>query len=455
MRWRRSRQYHVELVQHVYDNLSRLTEHNGTPELDAETELSRLSKLVYILASTGESEQARDLVEEYARRRKSEGVELKTRPWSKILLGFAEEENEQELLRTVDLMKELLVPIQPSVRLRVALFFAAKDDVTRTKEWMDSRAFDEQYTRTSSAFNDQVSDAYRILLEFCLRNNEMAWGQSVLQEGQALKNQDINTWSAIFQASAASGKGVNDIDRMIEVMMRRKEADNKPDISVFNGLIRHAVSRKDPYMAERYISLASKWGVSPNTQTYILQIQYRLEAGDKDGAMSAYNALRDQPITAHEDWPIMNTLLQHLTRRPNIERSEIMSLVADLSDRRIVFPASTVKALCSFHLHRDEYFEIVDLLQTFAFQYSIRDRQQLLDLLSSTALDASSDTARAWDTYMVFHQVFDLETKRDLRAAFMSEMHRRGRPDLATHVFTRMARHPRADTRPTHACSRP
>lgn len=144
----------------------------------------------------------------------------------------------------------------------------------------------------------------------------------------------------------------------------------------------------------------------------------------------------------------MNNLLRILVTRPGSSRAVIMGVVEDLGDRRRVFPAETVLAMCTYHLHRDEYWAVVDLLQMFISHFSMAQRLRIRDVLSGYSLDPAVDTGRAWDTYMIFHQIFDLETRRDIRNAVMASFFDRGRPDLAIHVFTRMSQHMRVDTRP-------
>ena len=450
---------HGDIVRLVHKKLVQVATKEAT-DLNFRAQLRRLSRVILVFSHIGATKEARNILEEFWKGEAASSIsEVPYEPWRSVLFGFLREDDEIEFLKTIEIMRELSVPFKSSARLAVALFYAQRDRVEETKEWLDPEVFSQAHAQKVSQSPQpwimRIPDAYKTLLEFCLRNNELEWGRGLLLASGNAEDPKVQTWNAIFQASAATGKGVEDIDRMISVMVRRKgeavpQADPKPDISIFNGLLQYAISKKDSYYAERYSSLMTKWGAVPNAKTHMFQIQYRIMANDTEGALAAYNLLRDQPITANEDWDVMNELTQYLTRQPSTPHNheQVMSLVADLSDRRALYPPATVAALSSYHLHRDEYFELVDLLQNFAYQYSISDRHNLLSILSSIALDPASDTTRVWDTYMVFHQVFDLECKRPLRNAIMAEMFRRGRPDLGTHVFTRMARHPRADTRP-------
>jgi hypothetical protein len=406
--------------------------------------IAALNYLIIVLCQTGESQDALDLW-----LAKSNSSDRKaSRPWARLLSGFVLEDNEAMLLHVVGLVKKeddirSLAPIHKVM----ALYYAQKDNVEGTKEWTRSDVFDLNIHR--KAFGG-VGDPYRIILEFCLRNNEMEWGQSILETGAQFTTEQ-KTWDAIIQAAAATGKSVDDIDRMVSVMAREASGKGYPShlaVETFNGLLEFALSRKDAYTAERYFSMAETWNVKPNARSYVLQVEYRLAAGDINGAMRAYSKLKDESITEDDHWLAMNKLLLAVLAQPNYSNETVISLVEDISDRRRVFPADTVIALCEYHLKRDEYLELVDLLQTYAYQYSIAERMRMRDHLVAYTLDPSTDTGRAWDTYMIFHQIFDIETARDIRNDVITSLFNRARPDLATHVFTRMSRHVRADTRP-------
>ena len=64
------------------------------------------------------------------------------------------------------------------------------------------------------------------------------------------------------------GKGVEDVERMIQVMIRHNKDDEsiRPDIVTINGLVELAMSLKDPYLAERYIALGLKSGIQPDSR---------------------------------------------------------------------------------------------------------------------------------------------------------------------------------------------
>lgn len=409
-----------------------------------------LRHYISILCGTGDTQDALALTQDALTTWTEKNVKPKKsiQVWTRLLQGFADENNEEMMLRVIDLAKADLGKLDPPIHLVMTMHCAKHNNVAGTKKWFSSSIFTSN--SVTPAIIQWSGSPYKAILEFCIRNNEMEWGQSVLQSNTA-KSHEQHTWDAIFHAAAATGKSVDDIDKMISIMVDQLQAggqDARPDVETFNGLIDFALSRKDAYTAERYFSLIEKWKVEPNARSFILQVQYRLEAVDISGALQSYERLRDEKIDNDEDWEVMNHLLLAVLNQPNVANETIVGLVEDISDRRRVFLADTVIALCTYHLKRDEYLELVDLLQTYSYQYSIAERIRIRDHLVQFTLDPTTDTGRAWDTYMIFHQIFDIETGRDIRNTIISSFFDRERPDLATHVFTRMSRHVRADTRP-------
>ena len=407
-----------------------------------------LSRMVSILCRTGQTVQAREMLARLSDPTPGHdiGVAGHTRRLEPRLVdGFSREDNELEMLHCYDKLKSDGREKGKNLNASLLLFYARKNNVSRTKYFATEDVL-------TSVVQSQSLDWYtpaevrKELFAFCLRNNEMEWAQSVLQGRDGALDEE-----AVLLGAVAVGKSIEELDRILAVLAQHSGKSRwTPSINTINSLLDYAVSNGDPYTAERFFALGQKWRAPVNAQTYIQQVRYRLLARDINGALTAYASLREQPVSNNEDWDVMNELTQALATSPNTDHNTLMGLAADLTDRHLLFPAQTVAKLAQYHLQRDEYFELVDLLQTYAYQYSTTDRIMLRDLLFTVCLDPQSDTARVWDTYMIFHQVFDLETNRTPRADVMKALYDRGRPDLGTHVFTRTARHSRSNTRPDH-----
>ncbi|KAL9054185.1 MAG: hypothetical protein Q9162_004293 [Coniocarpon cinnabarinum] len=450
---------HNELIWLVYERWLAATSHLKAP-MNVEEDHARraqhsdfVNRMVSFLCRTMQTARAEELLDNLGnqdQRKDSYLSDLANRLWPRLLDGYAKEDNESDMLRILERLEAKGAGNSANVYASLLMFYARRNNIDQTKRWATPKAVELATTAQGLTWYTNA-EVRKELFSFCLRTKQMAWAQSILQTRDGDLDQE-----AMFLGALSSGKSIDELDRMFAVFAQRSSApdplkDWHPSLAAVNSLLDHAISVADPYTAERIFALAQRYHTPFDAQTYIHQIRYRLLASDLPGALSSYALLRDQPITNNQDWDVMNLLTQHLAADSKIPHDTIMGLVADLSDRQTLFPAATVAPLCAYHLRRDEYFELVDLLQTYAYQYSTADRIMLRDLLLSTCLDPASDTARVWDTYMIFHQVFDLETAREPRQHLMNQMFQRRRPDLATHVFTRMARHSRANTRPDHS----
>ncbi|KAI9675142.1 MAG: hypothetical protein M1829_003502 [Trizodia sp. TS-e1964] len=397
-----------------------------------------MSQHIRIIASTGDALEARGLVEEFWRENKGpEGQDL----WLTLMACFSKEANTTELLNTLTLAFEAGIPWNVEVHRIVVTHFARSNDVAATKEWY-AKPIDNE-TMPSADTNEE-------LLNFCIRNNEMEWGEEVFQRVIA-SAPSKRTWDVIFRWAAAVGKGVDEVDRMMDIMERRSapEAALHPDIDTFNQLVAFANEKNDPYMAERYVALGEKRGIKPNGRTYILQMDYRIKVADLGGAKVSFEKLQAEPVQEHEDLPVINKFLQALCASTSPEQHHLIDdLVDHLNQRGARLEPDTVAALSLVYLKRQDQHGALDLLNSTCYHYTPAARSAVRDVFLALCLDSSVTTARAWDAYRIFIHVFD-ETPVPIRTQVMAAFFARRRADLAVHVFSHMHSHPHAALRPT------
>ncbi|KAI9846689.1 MAG: hypothetical protein M1837_003744 [Sclerophora amabilis] len=395
-------------------------------------------KYVQILCASGDSLEARRVVEEY-----TDGIPdtfLRKKVWLSILTGLSQEGNDAKLVSTCLAMQDRGITIDAKIHQTMTLHFAVKDDVEQAQKWFNCPIADgESPTYVTN----------HAMLKLCLRKNEFELGESIFHlvlEGNPAKS----SWDSIFQWAAAQGKGVDEIERMMNVMVRRNEDRPKvrPDIKTINRLIELENSRENPYLAERYVALAERWKILPNARTFLLQMEYRIRAGDIEGARAAYHKLQGVEIREDEDLPQINALIRALCARKDPNQDAISELTTDLAERGVRFEASTVSALCLNQLRRKEIHDAHDLLQTHIYHFSLEARADIYSALVEYCLDRSNNsTARAWDAYNILYVVFD-EVPVSTRTQLMREFFERGRADMACHVFGHMRQHLRPEHRP-------
>lgn len=435
---------HYELAKVLYAHISQLRqEPHG---IDAETKY-----YISVLTKTGGTEEARDVVREcYGKAGDVNGKDANANfgkdCWIAVVEGFARENNEEQLLQTVGTVETLGIPYTKTMHSIMTAFYAKQDQVEETKKW---------YNKPILANNFPFPETVSTILQFCIRNDELEWCKSVFRT-LLERNPPKGIWDIIFQWAAGTlGKGVEDVEHMMQVMIRLSKAEKNqrkkyPDVSTINGLVSLAISRNDPYLAERYIALGLKYNIQPNAQTFIHQLSYRVSAGDFTGAQAAYNALQAEEVFDFADLPAINQYIRGLCAVKNPNYDLINSLCSDLEERKARLEPSTVSALGVLYLNRGETDELIDTLQTHVFHYTVNERASIRDAFLAYCLDPATPTARAWDAYTIFRQIFD-ETDIVVRTQAMNEFFRRGRSDMALHVFGHMRAHVRTDRRPVLA----
>jgi hypothetical protein len=400
---------------------------------------------VKVLSQTGDSLEARALVQTNfgGDERTNAPTALSQnfkRSWFAVLEGFSRENNEEGLLASAEMAQTAGLPYGSTFHSIMTTFFARRDQVEETKEW---------YNKPIAGDKGRLPETVSTILNFCTRNNELDWCKSVFRT-LLERNPSKGTWDIIFQwAAGALGKGVEDVERMMEVMtgLNKHDENKVPDISTINGLVSLAMSRNDPYLAERYIALGLKHNIYPNAQTFILQLDYRVNADDLTGAQVVYNSLQSEEISDFADLPAINKYIRALCAVETPNYNLITSICSDLDQRKARLEPPTVAALGILYLDRNEIDELIDTLQAHAYHYSVTERASIRDAFLAYTLDPATPTARAWDSYTIFRQVFD-ETDIDIRTQAMNEFYRRGRSDMALHAFGHMRAHIRVDRRP-------
>lgn len=397
-----------------------------------------LLPFIQVLTLTGDSLDARNLLEEYWVSDLEQGGRSL---WHRILKGFAKENNDGELLKTVTIMETYGVPFDAEAHQTVTFYYTQKDDIEAVKKW---------YKHPISGGGTPLDHTNEFVLKLCIRHDEIQWGDAIFKS-MLEKAPTKKSWNVVFQWAAANGKGVDEIERMMHVMVRRNEecgSKAQPDIETINGLVELANSKDDPYTAERYVALGYKWKLQPNAHTYLLQLDYRLKVGDIAGARAAYSRLQAEDVPDNKDLPLMNKLIVALCSAKSQDYEAIMGLVGDLNERKARFEPDTVATLSLLYLQREEFHDLINILQAHTFHYSLQQRAAIRDVLVQFCLDRANSTSMAWDAYSILRTIFG-ETGIDIRTRLMNEFFARKRCDMACHVFGHMRQNPLKEYRPT------
>lgn len=431
---------HNELAKVIFEELKKRRE---TMMDDTEPPVpfyQDLLPFIQVMARLGDALYARDLLEKYW---EDHLKPVGASPWSRIMKGLIRENRVAELQKTVDIMQKYNIPFDPKFHETITVFFALHQaDMEMTKRWY-------QHPISNRATPTNLTDA--MVLKLCISKGELDWGDPIFKSLIERTPEERAPWVVIFQWAAAKGRSVDEIEGMMEVMVRRQEERglaSSLDMETINGLVELANSKNDPYTAERYVALGQKWRLAPNARTYLLQLDYRIKVGDLGGARAAYAHLQAEGSVDSENLPLINKLIVALCAEKRQNYDVIMGLVEDLGERKARFEPETVAALSLLHLQRGEMENLVDLLNTHAFHYGLDQRALISEVLLSHILDYNTPTSRAWETYQILRKTFS-ETDIPTRTSLMQHFFTRKRSDMATHVFGHMRQQQIKSLRPT------
>ncbi|GAB7344412.1 hypothetical protein MBLNU457_2264t1 [Dothideomycetes sp. NU457] len=375
--------------------------------------------------------------------------------WRMVLAGYAASGNQTEAHHTLDLLKQRGFDTYDHRICRLMTeVYANANDIEAAKEWYAQWKTSTNGFDPAIGISEQPEATYGDLLRgnilrLCADKQDLTWGHEVIRDmigGSPSKE----LWDLVFWWAAATGKGVDEIERMMGVMERSKEdADSHHenlsiDVETINSLVRFAISRNDPYMAERFIELGRRKDIEPNAKTLTLQMDYRLSVNDVDGALVSYQHLQSHDLSGDEDVPTVNNLVTALCQTGRHDFETIMNVTADLSDRQARLGAPTVSALSTLHLSRGELDDVVDLLNTHAYHYSTAERATVRSALVNFCISPTTEIAASWDAYTILRKTFD-EMDRTERTQIMSNFFTLDRADMAVNIFTDMRRSTRSD----------
>jgi hypothetical protein len=409
-----------------------------------ELDLKIRPRLVRLLCMYGSSSLATDILLEhyndYSSLSDGEEKSVARALWNMVLIAAAREHNKEEMDKTTELFDKNSVPLTHFTQSLLVSLFAERQQLEAAKAWYMRPIIPHTRHIRDSVYSGRKHTA---LLKACALTGDLAFGHEVVASLTKDNIPDKEGWDAIFLWSAALGKGVDEIDRMISVMERRTEEAKSPvhpDVDTINVLVEFAMSKQDPYSAERYISLGEKRGIMPDEKTYTMQMQYRLSVKDIDGAKAAYYNLQGDFKGSEASIAAVNYLIQAMCDSTQQNYDDIMAIVDDLHERKARLAPETVAKLCILHLRRVEIHDAMDLLQMHAYQFSPQQRAVIGNALTAFILDGKNSTADAWDAYQILRNTFT-ETPRSARIHLMNEFFARNRSDMATHVFFHMRNH--------------
>lgn len=362
-----------------------------------------------------------------------------------VLKGLAKEGDQAKLQEFANELLNSGCPYSPDFHGTMTSFYGDidTDGEGGLRKWFEKPIKDNMRPRP---------DAYIALIKFSARTkSEPDWLKKAMQE-LCDSNPPKAWWDVILRWAVYQGKDIDHIRRMIDVMIQTNEQDDsvRPDTRTINGLLSAAIEHDNPLFAERINSLALELGLRPNAATYALLLEARSVGEDAVGAASAFGDLiHCTPLVDHS-MKVINLYIRQICSATPLDYDQVLTVLSNVERREVELEPDTVVALCLMFLKNDKAHEVIDTLSLHIKQFSMEDRQVVLDSLLKYCLDRSVSTARAWDCYSLLRQFFP-ETNREERVTLMESFFDRKRADMACYIFGHMRAHANDAMRPTLA----
>ena len=380
---------------------------------------------VSVLSSTGGAQEARQMLRESG---DLEGSSMGR--WLAILKGLASEGLAKEFWKTLEEVQGSIGLLDAKSHEQLTTLFAAEDNIGATK-----RMFETEIAGGHSA----THDCRLAMAEFCVRNNQLGWGSSIL-ESLLSAHEDERTLNVIIVWYAAEGKSADEIANLIRGPLT---------IQNINRLIKHAYTIGDLDAVRAYRELAKGKKIRPDRQTYVLQMEHELQSGDLPTASMTYELLAaEDPARDDSDAPVLNKLLTAVAFSPQPDFDLAMRIVDSLLDRGADLYAETVSGLCHLYLQRDEFEEAMGILRYRVDSYPTNDRVRISEVFRRFIMNPEVKDQRAFNAYELFRHAFP-ETPVEKRLPLMDAFFDRKRPDLACLVFGHMRQREDLPGRPT------
>lgn len=438
---------HVRFATEVYNQLAVL-KYSGPPVSDedrlAELRSDDLERYIIALIRHGASSTAaellstfKDLYPQFNPRRPNALNLLRMH----VLKGFGKDGDGAGLRRFADELIEAGFDYSAEFHEIMTCFYAGIDE--------DGELLRTWFQKPIGGSAKPRPDSYMALIKFSYRTgSQPEWLKKAMQE-LCDSNPPKAWWDVILRWAIYQGKDIDHLSRMLDVMVQSNQHDDsiRPDARTINGLITAATESGNSLLAERINGLSSELGLRPNATTYALLLEARIAGKDTTGASSAFDDLIHCTPLAGKSVQVINRHIRHLCSDASVDYRHILDVLSHVERREVELEPETVVELCRTFFKNDNAPEVIDTLSLHITQFSMDDRQVVLQSLIDYCLDQNNSTARAWNGYSLLRQFFP-ETSREERIKLMKGFFARKRADMACYIFAHMRAHVNDSMRP-------
>jgi hypothetical protein len=401
--------------------------------------VSRPALMAYInlLSSNGCPAEARLVILKFGGRFRG----AKPSPWLTVMKGFAMDDDNRQLR---NITKEF-----PKYGMRF--------DQASHEELVNLLIDQGQFKAVQTAYECPITDntepslaAKKAAVKCAILNSDTEWARPIfysLPQGPLPETVGITLLWEAAQGSSASSLAEK-VKSWITSDALIQDAITVADL---NSLIQYANASQNPGLAPSFVRLAEQWGLVPDQQTHLLQLESYVQAGAVEQTLEMLERRVDLSLLPSENLPLCNKLIAMLCSSEQRDAlfQRISSLLDPLFQDSVRLEPTTVAALTRMLLYRHDWEAISELLRPRLGTYDDEGKSFVQKAITDFILDRSQKDQEVWDVYELFKLAFP-QTGVSIRTEIMCSFFERKRSDLAVLVFghMRQAEDPRRRPKP-------
>ncbi|KAL1953264.1 hypothetical protein VTO42DRAFT_3326 [Malbranchea cinnamomea] len=388
-----------------------------------------------ILSSTGSSIEAEAVLSFYSEKIRPAGF----LPWVHLLAGVEREGKGEEAVKKWHEICHHIDLDQNSHEKIVRILADARCPLTVKavyQTWRE-RGFQPTVGATVTA------------IKTAIWNSQIDWASSLANSLPS--HPTLETLDTVLLLAAARGESPDSIEaRLGELVARDHDIRRNLTISPINALLEYANQTNKSHLVEAYASVAKRWNLAPDEQTYKLLMEARLKMGDVQGALSVLRQPETETIIHQLPILIINEFVKHLccSGRSEHDYDILLVLIDRLVEAKERFDPETLGVICLTLLYRRDLESVSNLLRPVIDSYNPKELKQIRDSFVRYISDMAEPTQGAWEAYQLLNMAFPSTSTRE-REALMASFFLRGRSDLACLVFGHMRQKEYSEARPT------
>lgn len=403
--------------------------------------ISRPALLVYInlLSVNGCPEEARHVVLKFGGQLRG----AKPSPWLTVLKGFAVNEDRRQLRKITQEFDKYGVKFDQASHEELVKILIAQGQFKAVQTVYDCPISGDQ----------EPSVATKVaVVKFAVMNSETAWAKPIFESLSRAPEPETAGIAFLWEA-AQSNDASSVAERVKSWAVTNPGLDGALNITELNDLLRYANATQNPQLAADFVRLGAQWGLVPDEQTYLLQLESCVQAGDVGQTLKLLEESVDPTALAGENLTLANQLITMfcVSEQKDALFQQISSLLDPLFQDNVRLEPETVAALTRMLLYRHDWDAVSELLRPRLGTYDSEGKQVIRTVVTDFILDSSQSDSDVWNVYELLKLAFP-ETGVNVRTEIMCSFFDRKRSDLAVLIFGHMRqaedlnRRPKPDT---------